>query len=70
MSAKFGERFLCRGCNVLGHHECRLLCPNCYEDFLKVSDLYQTIVREQPKARRFTMPQLFAALYKKVRTTK
>jgi hypothetical protein len=66
MTARFGERFLCRGCNVLGHHECRILCPTCYEDFLKVVELYQRIVRERPKTRQYTMPQLFAVLYQKV----
>jgi hypothetical protein len=65
MSAKFGERYLCRGCNVLGRHDLRLLCPTCYDDFLKVADLYQKIVRERPKTRHYTMPQLFAALYQK-----
>ncbi len=65
MGSRLGERYLCRGCNVLGHHEFRLLCPTCYDDFLKVVALYQRIVRERPGARRYTMPELFAALYKK-----
>jgi hypothetical protein len=64
MSAKFGERYLCRGCNVLGHHECNILCPRCYDDFLAVVELYQRAVREHPNARRYTMPEFFLRLYK------
>lgn len=70
MGSRFGERYLCRGCNVLGHHDHRAICPRCYDDFLKVVELYQEIMRNVPEARRLTMPQTFAAMYKKVRTKK
>lgn len=62
MSARF-ERYLCPGCNVLGSHELRIICPNCHGDFLEVVELYQRICRERPGARRYTMGTLFRKLY-------
>lgn len=67
MSTRAIERYICRGCSTFGTQEFRLLCPQCYADFLEVVELYQKVVREHPKARAFTMPELFRRLAKRGR---
>jgi len=60
------DRFLCKGCNVVAHHELRMMCDTCHEDYMHILDLYNVIVRQYPRYKTLTPHELFVRMYQAI----
>ena len=60
------DRFLCKGCNVVAHHDARQLCDKCHEDYMKILDLYNVIVRKYPRYKTMTPSEVCIRMYQAI----